>query len=215
MDQKIIFMLEQLFGSKTRLKMLKVFFQYPERAFYVRELQRLLDTQINAIRREIETLLSCDLVLELEKEEVDKKKTSIEKAEDNAKAGSNLRKYYQLNTNSVLYEEMHGLLLKSRALAEQKFTKDIEEKGGEINLLLLTGRFTGESNAKSDILIVGNVRDRVIAKIISAHEKEYNASMRYTIMSPEEFLNRRHVLDKFLFSLFEGRHIKIIDTFGI
>lgn len=207
-------MLEQLFGSKTRVKLLKVFFQFPERAFYVRELQRLLDTQINAVRRELETLISCSLVKELQKNEVDQKKTSLEKAEEKAKAGSKLRKYYQLNTGSLLYEEMHNLLLKSRALAEQQLVDDIKGKGGEIKLLLLTGRFTGEDTAKSDMLIVGNLKERNIAKIISGHEKEYSADIRYTTMSPEEFLDRRHILDKFLFSLFEGRHIKVVDYFG-
>ena len=194
--------------------MLKVFYQYPERAFYVRELQRLLDTQINAIRRELETLIKCDIIAEQDQLEVDKKKTSVEIAKDASKAGSKLRKYYQLNTKSLLYEEMHSLLLKSRALAEQQLIEEIKDKAGDIKLLLLTARFTGDTEAKRDILIVGNLKDRNLSKIVSQHEKDYNAEIRYTTMSPEEFLDRRHVLDKFLFSLFEGRHIKVVDLFG-
>ncbi len=206
-------MLEHLFGSKTRLKLLKVFYQDPERAFYVRELQRLLDTQINAIRRELKILLDCDLILEVEKEAVDKKKTSVEKMEDNT-MGSTLRKYYVLNTKALLYPEMHKLLLKAQVLGEQQLIDDLQKKGGDIHLLLLTGRFTGETDAKSDILLVGNLKDRSIQKIIGKHEKDFNAEVRYTIMSPEEFLDRRHVLDKFLFSLFEGKHIKAVDKFS-
>jgi uncharacterized protein len=206
-------MLEQLFGSKTRLKLLKLFFQHPDRTFFVRELQRLLDTQINAIRREIKILIDVKLIVEIEKEEVDKRRTTIEKAQTKITSGSTLRKYYQLNKQSILFEEMHNLLLKAQVLGEQQLVDDIKEKGGEINLLLLTGRFTGEFDAPSDILLVGNIKERSIAKIISEHEKTYNIEVRYTVMTAAEFLERRHILDKFLFSLFEGKHMKVVDTF--
>jgi hypothetical protein len=45
-------MIEQLFGSKTRVKLLKLFFSNPNRSFYVREITRTIDEQINSVRRE-------------------------------------------------------------------------------------------------------------------------------------------------------------------
>lgn len=41
-------MIEQLFGSKTRVKLLHLFYENPNRSFYVREITRKIDEQINS-----------------------------------------------------------------------------------------------------------------------------------------------------------------------
>jgi hypothetical protein len=55
-------MVEQLFGSKTRVKLLQLFFSNPNRAFYVREITRKIDEQINSVRRELSNLLSVGII---------------------------------------------------------------------------------------------------------------------------------------------------------
>ena len=46
-------MIDQLFGSKTRVKLLELFYSNPNRSFYVREITRKIDEQINSVRREL------------------------------------------------------------------------------------------------------------------------------------------------------------------
>jgi hypothetical protein len=55
-------MIEQLFGSKTRVKLLQLFYSNPNRQFYVREITRKIDEQINSVRRELANLLSIGLI---------------------------------------------------------------------------------------------------------------------------------------------------------
>ena len=55
-------MFEQLFGSKTRVKLLGLFFTNPNRSFYVREITRKIDEQINSVRRELANLLSIGII---------------------------------------------------------------------------------------------------------------------------------------------------------
>src|SRR3989337_1444166 len=55
-------MFEQLFGSKTRVKLLKLFFTNLNRSFYVREITRKIDEQINSVRRELSNLLSIGII---------------------------------------------------------------------------------------------------------------------------------------------------------
>ena len=55
-------MVEQLFGSKTRVKLLQLFFSNPNRSFYVREITRKIDEQINSVRRELANLLSIGII---------------------------------------------------------------------------------------------------------------------------------------------------------
>src|SRR3954471_12600350 len=56
-------MIEQLFGSKTRVKLLQLFYSNPNRSFYVREITRKIDEQINSVRRELANLLSIGIIV--------------------------------------------------------------------------------------------------------------------------------------------------------
>ena len=56
-------MIEQLFGSKTRVKLLQLFYSNPNRAFYVREITRKIDEQINSVRRELSNLLNIGIIV--------------------------------------------------------------------------------------------------------------------------------------------------------
>ena len=55
-------MVEQLFGSKTRVKLLRLFYSNPNRSFYVREITRKIDEQINSVRRELANLLNVGII---------------------------------------------------------------------------------------------------------------------------------------------------------
>src|ERR1700722_2228962 len=56
-------MIEQLFGSKTRVKLLQLFYSNPNRSFYVREITRKIDEQINSVRRELSNLLNIGIIV--------------------------------------------------------------------------------------------------------------------------------------------------------
>ena len=58
------FKLEQMFGSKTRARLMCLFLQHQEDAFFVRELARKIGAQLNSVRRELENLADLDLILE-------------------------------------------------------------------------------------------------------------------------------------------------------
>ena len=53
---------EKLFGSKTRAKLLRLFFENPEKSFYVREMTRVIGEQINSVRRELLNLESIGII---------------------------------------------------------------------------------------------------------------------------------------------------------
>jgi len=193
-------MLEHLFGSKTRYRLLRTLFQRPEKPFFVRELTRELDTQINAVRRELQLLLEMGLLKELDE------------PGSGGKRSAGAKKYYALDPTSLIYEEMRALLVKGQLIGEQAFIEALKQKSGEVSLLLLTGRFTGDDRANSDILLVGAVKERTLAKLISDYERESGSVIRYTVMTEQEFRDRRQMMDKFLYSLFEARHMKVVDA---
>lgn len=172
-------MLEQLFGSKTRVDMLRLFFRNPSDSYFVREITRALDTQINAVRRELQILIDAKILVEV----------PDPKGIDTEKPGAKLRKYYRVNIDSPLFRELQDLILKEQVLEEQDLVQDIIDAGGNVQFLLITGRFTGAKDSPADMLIVGDIKVRTIEKMIHEYEEKYDIPIRFTVFSEEEFLN--------------------------
>lgn len=192
-------MLEHIFGSKTRLKMLRIFFQNGDQAFYVRELSRLVGSQINAVRREIANLLEASVIVSAEGE-----------ADNQPNSGNSKRKYFRLNEASILNQELRSLLIKARFFSEQKLVEQINQLG-KIDYLLLSGCFVGSSSAPTDFLVVGELSRKDLAELVEHFEKEFGGEVRYTIMKTKEFLYRRDVADHFLSDLLSQKHVVAID----
>lgn len=195
-------MLEHLFGSVTRVKLLLLFFRSPERCFYVRELARLAETQLNAVRREIANLEKLGVIRAVEKASAEMTEPGKERA-----------KYYTLDINSLVHKELKALVFKAQMLEEQEFVEAIKAKGGEVKYMLLTGTFTNEENAGTDILLVGKIKPLVLTKLIQGLEKNLSKTIRYTVMEEKEFIERQEIGDKFLYGVLEGKHIVVVDTY--
>src|SRR5450830_1071803 len=55
-------MIDALFGSKTRVKLLHLFLNNPGQPFYVREITRKIEEQINSVRRELSNMLEVGII---------------------------------------------------------------------------------------------------------------------------------------------------------
>ncbi|OGH60526.1 MAG: hypothetical protein A2848_02780 [Candidatus Magasanikbacteria bacterium RIFCSPHIGHO2_01_FULL_50_8] len=198
-------MLEHLFGSRTRVKLLRIFFREPSKRFFVRELTRLLDVQINAVRRELLNLTRAGIISALTDESLN---SFVEVSDD---PHETKRKYYRLNEQSVLHPELQALLLKSHVLGEQSLVTDFL-KAGDVQVLLFTGVFTNTKDAPIDILVVGDIEERTVADIISEFEREHGAQIRYTVLVPRDYLERRQLTDRFLYSVLDAPHQMAINS---
>lgn len=196
-------MLEHFFGSKTRLKLLKHFFRNPEQTFYVRELSRLITTQLHAVRREVANLQKIGVI------------HSVAAGKGPKEVGTERSKFFQLNASSTLYPELKALLMKAEMLEEQRLFSEIKEKGGVLQLFLITGQFVHETDVETDMLLVGAIKPVYLAKRIKQYEDELQKTVRYTVMDEEEFHDRRQIGDRFLYSIFEAKHIMMVDNYGI
>ena len=194
-------MLEHIFGSMTRVRLLLIFFRSPGRAFYVRELARLADNQLNGIRREIANLEKIGLVRQVEPGEA-----------SSGELGTERSKYYQLCADSLLFQELKALLIKAQLLEDQALVESLRQRGGSIKLLILTGVFTGATDVETDLVLVGQLRPLVIANIIREYETDLGKSIRYTLLTEAEFKERQEIGDKFLYSIFESHHLTPVDV---
>ena len=189
-------MLEQLFGSKTRTQLLRVFLQNPEAVFFVRELTRKLDVQINAIRHELRNLERLGLV-EIVKTPP---KQSLQK------------KHYRLNQSSMLFPELRALFLKSRVLLEKDFVRRVQGLG-RISYFALTGRFVDRGDSPVDLLAVGTVDKKKFSEMIRRFEIDFGHEINFTVLDNEEMRYRMDVMDRFLYSVLDQPKLVFVDDF--
>jgi hypothetical protein len=197
-------MLEQLFGSKTRVRLLRLFLNNYQGAYFVRELTRKIGSQINAVRNELDNLIEMGVIIEAE---------GFEPADagKNSRKSAHQRKYYRLNTDALLYPELRALFMKAQVMLEKDFVSRITQTGN-VSYLALTGFFVGEDESPTDLFAVGKVnRDRVAA-VIKAFEKEIGREINYTVLTPQEYKYRKDVTDRFLYSILESKKIVVVDT---
>jgi len=194
-------MLEHLFGSKTRVRLLRLFLNNQQEKFFVRELTRKIDAQINAVRNELENLMKMGMIVEANDDPTETGKKA---------ASARQRKYYRINTDSLLYPELRALFLKARVLLEKDFVRRVSQTGS-ITYLALTGYFVGAEEAVTDLFIVGRVNRQKLMSVIKDFEREVGRELNFTVMPPQEYKYRRDVTDKFLYSILESKRITVID----
>lgn len=208
-------MFEQLFGSKTRVKLLQLFFANPNRSFYVREITRKIDEQINSVRRELANLLSIGIIT----------------SEPN-----NNRLYYEVNQD---YEHYAPLAMIFGGLAEVKTGETAEateatpakparakaapvapanplakaaRTAGRVDLAILTGQFTRDDTAGIDVLLVGDINQKKAEKFIAELEKAENKELSYATMTTDNYQYRLQIHDRFVSGVLGAKKQIIINA---
>lgn len=196
-------MIEQLFGSKTRVKLLQLFYSNPNRSFYVREITRKIDEQINSVRRELSNLLSIGII-----------------TSDN----TNNKLYYEVNQKFEYYtplREIFGGGVKKVARKKvgsdgDEVTSNVDLKAiGHVDLAVYTGQFTRDESAGIDILIAGQVNKNAVQKFVDELEKKENKTLRYAVMSVQDFKYRKQIRDRFAVAVMRAKKQVLIDEHNL
>jgi len=181
-------MLERLFGSASRSKIIKFFCTQGSDSFYMRELARQLDIKVSALSRELDNLEKLGLLT-----------SSIE----------NNKKYYSVNQSFPLLIDLQQLIAKSVTLLEKAIIKNLQSLKG-VQALFLTGIFNGQPT-DTDILIVGSVDRMKVQRLVSSLSRSYHQDVRFTIFSTSEYKYRAEVTDKFLYKILNLSPIVIVN----
>lgn len=185
---------EKLFGSKTRAKLLRLFFENPEKSFYVREMTRVIDEQINSVRRELLNLEGIGII---------KNETFDNKI------------YYSANTKHPFTRPLSDIFSKKLNQAQDKTapTSPWEESARPVKNylkgLIVTNRLPGQDGV--DLLIIGNDRTKKLTRWAEVIEKKQGKPINYVIMSPDDFSYRKSVKDRFISDIFEMEITDIYD----
>ena len=205
-------MIDNLFGSKTRYKLLQLFLNNPNRSFYVREITRKIDEQINSVRRELSNLLSIGII---------------------TSESSNNRLYYEVNQKFDKYKELVNLFNRSgkktttagkdkKEVDTEKVVKDDsklvanrEKALGNVSLVVLGGIFTRDSRSPADVLIVGNVTPASVNTYVEHLESTIDGEVRYMLLSEEDFAYRRRIQDRLTSNMLRSKLVVKVDKNNI
>lgn len=179
--------LKALFSSQTRVKLLSTFLLHPEQEYFIRELTRLLNEQINSIRRELENLRRIGLV----------------KARHR-----NRKKYYRIDPDFILYGDLRSLFGKA-VQGESPFVASLRTLPN-VKLILLAGSFCS-TESKVDLLVVGDLKKEILEALLAQDPSlKY---VKYSVFPEADFLYRLSLKDRFVLEILnDPRHLTVLNT---
>lgn len=196
--------IEKLFGSKTRAKLLELFFSNTSKSYYVREITRVIEEQINSVRRELLNLEGIGIV---------KSDTYDNKVYYSANMKSPYAHAFQeifsphravVTPGSNNTIEVHRVLRRTNNWEE--VIRPVEKY---LKVLIVINRFPGQDGL--DMLIVGDDSTKKLSRWAEVVEKRQGRPMNYVIMSRDDYLYRRSVRDKFIAEVLEMEIAELYD----
>ena len=192
-------MIDALFGSKTRVKLLYLFLNNPDMSFYVREITRKIDEQINSVRRELSNMLDIGII---------------------KSKNENNKIYYEVDKNYTFYEPLRQIFVNSSSSQDAASSDDEIIRRfdglGDVRLVILAGKLVSGSVSDVDVLIAGNdINDAKLKSLVKFIENDKGISISYAVLPYEDFYYRLSVRDKFVTDILGTKYSVIIDTENI
>lgn len=174
-------MLKTILGSKTRINILKLFVFNPKSEYYVREIERLIKTSFDLVRRELIHLESTGLL-----------KSRV----------SGKQKYYTLNTEHLLFPEFKSMILKTAGIGDI-IRAAIKNKNDILAAFIYGSYAKNAENSESDIdlFVIGDISSTDLQASISDIESQTKREINPTVYSPKELKKKYKAKNNFVLSV--------------
>ena len=183
-------MLQHIIPSKTRRKILGLFFQNVTENYYLRGIVRQIDEEVNAVKRELDILSDAKVL---------HKERRLNKI------------FYTLNKQYPLYDEFIRIFAKNNELSQMIY-KNLP-KLGKVKFIGMSMKFAKKMPIKEDeiyLFFIGIIVVQEIVSIISPIEKQFGREINYTVMTEEEFNFRKKNNDAFIWRFLKQPKIMLI-----
>ena len=193
-------MIDSLFGSKTRVKLLHLFLNNPEKSFYVREITRMIDEQINSVRRELANMVSVGIV---QQDAIDNKL------------------YYSVNEDYPYIKPLAAIFSDKNTEGDMGAASSVSWKDSlgrmrGLRLAIISGKLVVGSSSAVDLLLVGDDMSAVTIKnLVKKIEKDRKIEINYAVISYDDFYYRMSVKDRFIMDIVRNKHSVLVDAENI
>ena len=185
-------MLKELFSSRARVEVLKLFLLNQEKMFYQRGIASQARLPIRAVQREVNRLLKIGLI---------------------EKSVSGNRIYYRVNKTCPVYPDLKSIMLKSTGIAS--LLKQHLSSGNPqgIRLAFIYGSYaknTENINSDIDLIIIGDISGRRISGLLAPAKGELGREINFAIYPEAEFKDKVARKDHFLTGILKEPKIFLV-----
>ena len=163
-------MLERLFTSKVRVRLLTLFLTHPTEEYYIRQVSRITGETYNNVRLELQNLAELGLIRPVRRANAT---------------------YYRADAEHFLFPELKNLVLKTSAVGDR--LRDALSELGEVQLAFIygsTARGTEVSSSDIDLMVIGKVDVDALHQAIDGIEDEIGRTVNYTLFTSGEWQER-------------------------
>jgi len=181
-----------IFGSKTRKALFRLYFSNSESEYYLRELERILDIPVSMIRKELLRLEENGIFICTKR--------------------GNLT-YFCLNKSYPLFDELKSIVFKTIGI--RGLLKETLEQIRGVEIAFIYGSFAkNEENAKSDIdlFIVGEIEERKLVTEVGKVEKTLKREINYSLYTKDDIKKKKKEMDPFILELINGPKIFLMGS---
>jgi len=179
---KVSHSFKRLLTSATRLKLINILFYSPSEIYYVRELVRLAEEEINSVRRELENLHSGGFL--------------VKEIRGN-------RLYYWANPEHYLYYDLLVLAHKHVGLGAK--IQENHLKLGKLKALFYSRDYLchqPDNHGSIDLLIIGDVSLKLTEELVKTEESVFGREINYMVMDKNELRLRLNKRDPIMVDFF-------------
>lgn len=186
--------LGKIFGSAARLKTLRLFLFNQHASFTLPEIAERTKLAKDAARCETVELISAGLL---------------------RKKGSGVAARYQANPRFEHFAALDVFVRETTSVRKEHIVRSLR-RAGTLQLVALSGFFTGIVEPQIDLLVVGDRLDeRALSVAVRSLEAELGREIRYALFAAADFRYRRGVYDRLLRDVFDYPHRILIDKIGL
>ncbi len=196
--------LEKLFGSTARVKIMKLFLLNPDEVFEPAEVKKRARSKSEVIRRELKLLNNIGFI---RKQNFQKKNAKGDKW----KQASG----WVLDPTFPYLRPLQTLLIYSNSFNPADIKKKFN-KYGQWKLMIISGIFIQDWDSRVDLLLVGdNLKTQSIHSAIKSLESEVGRELKYSILTTSEFQYRLTMCDKLIRDILDYPHTKAVNKLDI
>lgn len=199
--------LEKLFGSSARVKVMKLFLFNPEQLLEKSEIIKKTKSSSASLQKELKDL--CDMGLLKKRIFIKSSQTKTGKTKKQKVQG------FALNPSFKYLSNLKNLLINNEPFNHNEILKKIN-KVGKIKLIVISGLFIQDEDSRLDLFVVGDdVKDRAVKAVINKMEAEIGKELRYAFFTTADFKYRYGVCDRLVRDVFDYPHQIVVDRIGL
>lgn len=179
-----------LFGGEAKVKVMRLFIFNKGAIYTAKTICARVKEGPKAVRKELSSLTKAGLILKR-------------------------AKGYILNTEYTYLPAIEHFLMEATPVSEKEIVRKLS-KAGTMRLILTSGVFKHDPEARVDLLVVGDrLKQNKLLNAISGLEALLGRELRYAAFETSDFKYRLGVYDKLIRDILDYPHRKLVDKVGI